>query len=174
MEFTFKYYEKEYILNNDNLEYFENDEVNPLDDINEEKVIEILNNAENVEFSKAYFDLPCSKCKAGVEEKIHIYEGDAVEILPTLNEKYDVIFIDAAKGKYPFFLKEALRMIEPNGIIFADNILYKGYVMSDYNKHKQRTAVRNLREYIKEVSENPNLETEILEVGDGLAISRIK
>lgn len=112
--------------------------------------------------------------KAGVEEKIHIYEGDAVELLPTLNEKYDVVFIDAAKGKYPFFLKEALRMIEPNGIIFADNILYKGYVMSDYNKHKQRTAVRNLREYIKEVSENPNLETEILEVGDGLAISRIK
>ena len=112
--------------------------------------------------------------KAGVEKKIHIYEGDAVEILPTLNEKYDVVFIDAAKGKYPFFLKEALRMIEPNGIIFADNILYKGYVMSDYNKHKQRTAVRNLREYIKEVSENPNLETEILEVGDGLAISRIK
>lgn len=110
----------------------------------------------------------------GVEEKINLYEGDAVEILPTLNEKYDMVFIDAAKGKYPFFLKESLRMINPNGIIFADNILYKGYVMSDYNKHKQRTAVRNLREYIKEVSENPNLETEILEVGDGLAISRIK
>ncbi len=110
--------------------------------------------------------------KVGVENKIHIYEGDAVEILPTLNEKYDAIFIDAAKGKYPFFLKEALRMIKPNGIIFADNILYKGYVLSDYNKHKQRTAVRNLREYIKEVSENPNLETEILEVGDGLAITK--
>ena len=112
--------------------------------------------------------------KVEVEEKINIYEGDAVEILPTLNEKYDAVFIDAAKGKYPFFLKEALRMIKPNGIIFADNILYKGYVLSDYNKHKQRTAVRNLREYIKEVSENPELETEILEVGDGLAISRIK
>ena len=112
--------------------------------------------------------------KAKVEEKINIYEGDAVEILPTLNEKYDAVFIDAAKGKYPFFLKEALRMIKPNGIIFADNILYKGYVMSDYNKHKQRTAVRNLREYIKEVSEDPNLETEILEVGDGLAVSKIK
>ena len=110
----------------------------------------------------------------GVEEKIKLYEGDAVEILPTLNEKYDMVFIDAAKGKYPFFLKEALRMINENGIIFADNILYKGYVMSDYNKHKQRTAVRNLREYIKEVSESPNLETEILEVGDGLAISRIR
>ena len=112
--------------------------------------------------------------KVGVENKINIYEGDAVEILPTLNNKYDVVFIDAAKGKYPFFLKEALRLINKNGIIFADNILYKGYVMSDYNKHKQRTAVRNLREYIKEVSENPNLETEILEVGDGLAISKIK
>ena len=112
--------------------------------------------------------------KVGVADKINIYEGDAVEILPTLNEKYDVVFIDAAKGKYPFFLKEALRMIKPNGVILADNILYKGYVMSDYNKHKQRTAVRNLREYVKEVTENPNIETEILEVGDGLAISRIK
>lgn len=111
---------------------------------------------------------------AEVEEKINIIEGDAVTVLPTLDNKYDVVFIDAAKGKYPFFLKEALRMIKPNGIIFADNILYKGYVMSDYNKHKQRTAVRNLREYIKEISENPNLETEILEVGDGLAITIIK
>jgi len=83
-----------------------------------------------------------------------------------------MVFIDAAKGKYPFFLNQALRMLNKNGIIFADNILYKGYVMSDYNKHKQRTAVRNLREYIKEVMENPELKTEILEVGDGLAISR--
>lgn len=112
--------------------------------------------------------------KVEVENKINLYEGDAVGILPTLNEKYDVVFIDAAKGKYPFFLKEALRMLKQDGIIFADNILYKGYVMSDYNKHKQRTAVRNLREYIKETTENPNLETEILEVGDGLAISKMK
>jgi len=110
--------------------------------------------------------------KVGVQEKINIIEGDAVEILPNLNEKYDMIFIDAAKGKYPFFLQESLRMLNENGIIFADNILYKGYVMSDYNKHKQRTAVRNLREYIAEVTNNPELETEILEVGDGLAITK--
>lgn len=109
-----------------------------------------------------------------LEDKINIIIGDAVEILPTLNEKYDMIFIDAAKGKYPFFLKESLRLLSDNGTIFADNILYKGYVMSDYNKHKQRTAVRNLREYIQEVTQNPNLETEILEVGDGLAITKRK
>ena len=112
--------------------------------------------------------------RVDVAEKINILEGDAVEILPTLTGKYDMIFIDAAKGKYPFFLKEALRMLEKNGVILADNILYKGYVMSDYNKHKQRTAVRNLREYIAEVTNNPELETEILEVGDGLAISKFK
>lgn len=111
--------------------------------------------------------------KVEVEDKIQIYEGDAVEILPTLQEQYDVVFIDAAKGKYPFFLKEALRMIKPGGIIIADNVLYKGYVMSDYNKHKQRTAVRNLREYIAEITQNPNLETQILEVGDGLAITKV-
>lgn len=110
--------------------------------------------------------------KAEVEEQIHIFEGDAVEILPTLTEKYDMVFIDAAKGKYPFFLKEALRMLKSDGIIIADNVLYKGYVMSDYNKHKQRTAVRNLREFLKELEEDSTLEMQILEVGDGLAIAK--
>lgn len=109
--------------------------------------------------------------KVGVEDKIKLYEGDAVEILPTLEGNYDVVFIDAAKGKYPFFLEQALRMLNDKGVIIADNVLYKGYVMSDYNKHKQRTAVRNLREYIARVNEDANLDTEILEVGDGLAIS---
>lgn len=109
-----------------------------------------------------------------LENKINIIAGDAVGILPTLNEKYDMIFIDAAKGKYPFFLEQALRLINEKGVIIADNILYKGYVMSDYNKHKQRTAVRNLREYISKIQENPLLETKILEVGDGLAISKLK
>lgn len=111
--------------------------------------------------------------RAEVEEKINIYEGDAVEILPTLDDNYDVIFIDAAKGKYPFFLSQAIRMSHKGSIIIADNVLYKGYVMSDYNKHKQRTAVRNLREYIAEITGNENLETQILEVGDGLAISKV-
>ena len=113
--------------------------------------------------------------KAEVEEKINIIQGDAVEILPTLNEKYDMVFIDASKGKYPFFLKEALRMLATNGIIFADNVLYKGYVLSDYNKHKQRTAVRNLREFLKELDElqeNKEFDVRVLEVGDGLAIAR--
>ena len=111
--------------------------------------------------------------KIGVDSKINIMIGNAVDILPTLNEQYDIVFIDAAKSKYSIFLEEGLRLIKNGGIILADNILYKGYVMSDYNKHKQRTAVRHLREYIKEVTENPNLETEILEVGDGLAITKV-
>ena len=114
--------------------------------------------------------------KAKVENKINILQGDAVEILPTINEKYDMIFIDASKGKYPFFLKESMRMLSPNGIIFADNVLYKGYVLSDYNKHKQRTAVRNLREFLKELNElqeSKKYEVKVLEVGDGLAIAKM-
>ena len=103
-------------------------------------------------------------------KKINLYEGDAVEILKQMNNKYDLIFIDASKSKYPIFLEESLRMLNQNGIIFADNVLYKGYVMSDYNKHKQRTAVKHLREFIKNATENKELHTEISEVGDGLAI----
>ena len=63
-------------------------------------------------------------------------------------------------------------MLKVNGIIIGDNVLYKGYVMSDYNKHKQRTAVRGLRQFLKDLEENENLETKLLEVGDGLIISK--
>jgi predicted O-methyltransferase YrrM len=110
----------------------------------------------------------------GISENINVIIGNAVEILPTLTGPYDIIFIDANKGKYPVFLAEALRMSHKGTIIFADNILYKGYVLSDYNKHKQRTAVRHLREYIADSMENENLDTQILTVGDGLAISVVK
>ena len=83
------------------------------------------------------------------------------------------LFTGLTSNKYSIFLEEGIRLINDKGMILADNVLYKGYVMSDYNKHKQRTAVRHLREYIKEVTENPNLETEILEIGDGLANTRV-
>ncbi len=111
--------------------------------------------------------------KIGVDNRINIMIGNAVEILPTLDNEYDIVFIDAAKSKYSIFLEEGIRLIKNGGLILADNVLYKGYVMSDYNKHKQRTAVRHLREYIKEITENPSLETEILEIGDGLSITRV-
>lgn len=126
-------------------------------ELDEERAKEAIENVKNI----------------GVSDKINIMIGNAVDILPTLNNSYDIVFIDAAKSKYSIFLEEGIRLIKNNGVILADNVLYKGYVMSDYNKHKQRTAVRHLREYIKEVTENPNLETKILEVGDGLAITRV-
>ena len=109
----------------------------------------------------------------GLDNNINVIKGNAVEILPTLEEKYDIIFIDAAKGKYPIFLEESIRLSHKGSIILADNILYKGYVMSDYNKHKQRTAVNHLREYITMVTEDKKLSTKILEIGDGLAVSRL-
>ena len=110
----------------------------------------------------------------GLEKNINVIIGNAVEILPDLKGPYDMIFIDANKGKYPVFLKEALRMSHKGTIIFADNVLYKGYVLGDYNKHKQRTAVRHLREYLAESISNEKLDTQVSTVGDGLAISIVK
>jgi len=127
-------------------------------ELNEERYNEAKVNVENI----------------GLKDRINIHLGNAVEILPTLTDEYDMIFIDANKGKYPIFLQEAIRLSHKGSVIVADNILYKGYVMSDYNLHKQRTAVRHLREYIKDSTENEKLETKILEVGDGLAISYVK
>lgn len=112
--------------------------------------------------------------KVGVSNKIRVMEGDALDILPYIIEKYDVIFIDAAKGKYNEFFEHAKRLCKPSGYIIADNVLYKGMVQSDYNKHKQRTAVNKLRIFIDTVLNDEKLESELLDIGDGLMISRVK
>jgi predicted O-methyltransferase YrrM len=112
--------------------------------------------------------------KVGIESNIRVIEGDALDILPYLTETYDVVFIDAAKGKYNEFYEHALRLTEPGSIIIADNVLYKGYVLSDYNKHKQRTAVNKLREFIDMVLKNPSLDAKLVEIGDGLIIANVK
>ena len=137
--------------------------------MNEDTIIDTIELNEE-RYNEAVVNLE----KIGIKDRVNVFLGNAVDILPTLNNEYDIVFIDANKGKYPVFLGEAIRMIKPNGLIIADNVLYKGYVMSDYNKHKQRTAVRHLREYLKEATENEMLDTEILEVGDGLAVTRVK
>ena len=120
----------------------------------------------------------CAKAKENFElmkvKNINLYEGDAYEIIQTLDNKYDMVFIDANKGKYDFYLDHALRMLTEDGVIFADNILYKGYVMSGYNLHKQRTAVTHLRNYIKKSTEDERLESKIYEVGDGLEVTTWK
>ena len=110
--------------------------------------------------------------KVGVQDKIRVLEGDALDILPYLTEEYDVIFIDAAKGKYLEFFEHALRLSKKGGYIIADNVLYKGMVQSDYNKHKQRTAVNKLRNFIQMVLEHPKLESELIDIGDGLTVSK--
>ncbi len=110
--------------------------------------------------------------KVGVQDKIRVLEGDALEILPYLTEKYDVVFIDAAKGKYLEFFEHAMRLCKVGGYIIADNVLYKGMVQSDYNKHKQRTAVNKLRNFIDMVLENRELDSKLIDIGDGITISK--
>lgn len=108
------------------------------------------------------------------EKNIEIINMDAYEFMKTLDETFDVIFIDAAKGQYMKYLEEAYRLSNKGTVIIADNVLLRGMVLGGYNEHKHRTAVTRLREYLKEVTENPKLETMVLDVGDGLAISVVK
>lgn len=112
----------------------------------------------------------------GLEEKIEVVQADATKYLETLDEEntYDVVFIDAAKGQYLVFLKEAIRLIKNGGVIIADNVLFKGRVLSDYNEHKHRTATNRLREYLKLIEEDKRLESTLVKIGDGVAISIVK
>ena len=110
----------------------------------------------------------------GMEDVIEVVNTDAYEYMKTLEGTFDVVFIDAAKGQYMKYLEEALRLTRPGSLIIADNVLLRGMVMGEYNEHKHRTAVTRLREYISAVTTNPNLQSCVMDVGDGVAVSVVK
>ncbi|MBR0277170.1 MAG: O-methyltransferase [Clostridia bacterium] len=114
--------------------------------------------------------------KSGFKNKITVLKGDALEILKTLNGKYDFIFVDAAKGQYLEFLPHCMRMLKVGGVMFSDNILYKGMVATDeLYRRRKITIIRRLRKYLDTICNMEELNTVIVPIGDGAAISyRIK
>lgn len=106
-----------------------------------------------------------------LNDKINIIEGDALKVLPKLNKKYDFIFIDGPKSHYIEYLPMCLDMLNEDGVIIADNVNYKGMVKGEEKvKHKQRTAVIRLREFIDKVKNDKNLYSQLLDIGDGILV----
>jgi len=108
----------------------------------------------------------------GYSKKINFKYGDALEILPYLRRKFDLIFIDAAKGQYLNLFKMAEDIINVNGIILCDNVLYKGLV-NDQGKveHKMRTIVVNMRKFLIYLKNNQKFDSRLFDIDDGLTIS---
>lgn len=110
--------------------------------------------------------------KAKLEEKINIILGDALDVLTCLQKKYDFIFLDASKGQYLEFLPQCLRLLNNGGILFSDNVLYRGMVASDdLVVRRKKTIVLRMREYLDTICNMKELETSVLPIGDGVAIS---
>lgn len=110
--------------------------------------------------------------KAGFENQITVCKGDALEILGGLDGSFDFVFLDAAKAQYLEFLPHCLRLLKPGGLLFSDNILYKGMVATDelYRRRKV-TIIRRLRKYLDEICNRDDLDTAIVPIGDGAALS---
>ena len=113
--------------------------------------------------------------KAGKADTITLLEGDATQILSELsdNDKYDLIFMDAAKGQYINFLPDILRLLLPNGILVSDNILQEGELIeSKYAVTRRNRTIHNrMREYLYALTHCDELETVILPVADGVTLS---
>lgn len=110
--------------------------------------------------------------KSPVGEKIELLFGDAAALLPKLTEPYDLIFLDAAKAQYPAFLPECLRLLNPGGVLISDNVLYKGMVANRALLIRRKiTIVKRIKRYLSEISNHPLLETSIIPIGDGVALS---
>lgn len=111
--------------------------------------------------------------KYTLQDKIEIKEGDCLEILESLSEPYDLIFMDAGKGHYNHFLPHCLRLLKNDGVIIADNVLFRGMVASnDLVKRRKITIVKRMREYLELVSNDKELITSVIPMGDGIAVTK--
>ena len=111
--------------------------------------------------------------KSGREHRFTLLEGDAAAILPTLTGQFDLIFMDAAKGQYLHFLPDVLRLLAQGGILISDNVMQDGDIIESRFAvtRRNRTIHARMREYLYELKHNEALETVILTVGDGAAVS---
>lgn len=111
--------------------------------------------------------------RAGKEAQITLIEGDAMEVLKTLEGPYDFVFMDAAKGQYIAYLPEVLRILSPEGILVSDNVLQNGEIIESrfVVERRDRTIHSRMREYLYTLKHHEALETSIIPLGDGVALS---
>lgn len=111
--------------------------------------------------------------KAGRDQMITLLEGDAAEVLKTLQEPYDFIFMDAAKGQYIHFLPEVLRLLKKGGLLVSDNVLQDGDIIESRFAvtRRNRTIYSRMRDYLWQLKHMKEFETAVLTVGDGVTIS---
>ena len=110
--------------------------------------------------------------RANLEDTINIIQGDAKEVLDDINEIYDMVFIDAAKGQYLEFLRRVVGKLKESAIVVSDNVLYRGMVASDKLLAKnKKTLVKRLREYLEYICNNDIFDTSVIPIGDGVAVS---
>lgn len=111
--------------------------------------------------------------RAGKEDQITLIPGDAAEVLKTLEEPYDLIFMDAAKGQYIHFLPDILRLLKTGGVLVSDNVLQDGDIIESHFAvtRRNRTIYKRMREYLYELTHREDLVTAVLPVGDGITVS---
>lgn len=114
--------------------------------------------------------------KFNLSDRITVINGDASHILQDLTTKFDIVFIDAAKGQYKQFFDLCLKNTHKGSIIVSDNILYKGITASEdfLTGRRNKTIMRRMREYIEYITNLDFAHTSILPVGDGIGITIIK
>lgn len=107
------------------------------------------------------------------EGQITLLEGDAGELLPTLKEEFDFIFLDAAKGQYIHFLPELIRLLRTGGTLVSDNVLQEGDILESHFAviRRNRTIHKRMREYLYEVMHHEAFVSSVLPIGDGLTVS---
>ena len=103
--------------------------------------------------------------------KIQFYAGNALKIIPALNQKFDMVFIDAAKHEYPQYIKSLLEKLEKNALVIADNIFYDGKIFMENTSKHDTNSIKGIKEYIDFITSSNYFQSHFLDIGDGIAVS---
>jgi caffeoyl-CoA O-methyltransferase len=125
-------------------------------------IVTIEPNEEMIALSQGYLR------RAGLLQRVRIERGKALEVMPGLNETFDLVFIDALKEEYGEYLKLSLPRLRTGGVVIVDNLLWGGQVAGEIRSPDQEPSTKALREFNKQFVNHPQLLAEILSVGDGL------
>ncbi len=131
------------------------------------EIVTIENYEKRIPIARANFK------EAKREGQITLLEGDAQKILPSLQEPFDFIFMDAAKGQYIFFLPELVRLLKDGGVLVTDNVLQDGDILESRFAipRRNRTIHKRMRDYLYEIMRHEKLISSILPTGDGVSVS---
>ena len=123
-------------------------------------------------YEKAFYEAKENFEKFGLSDRVNQFMGDALDVVDEVGDGFDFVFLDCNKSKYKDLYPKIKNLLNSGGVLFADNVLFRGYITGEVKApHRHNTIKNNMREFLRLISEDEDFITIVSDVGDGISIS---